>query len=63
MKLVTMYVNDVIKMSRGDEVVEVMLTENVRKDRSQLGIRADLCWKIELFRGDKPVMKPSEKKD
>ena len=61
MKNVTMYVNDVVKVSRGDEVIEVVFTRHDSGKKTGIGIKAEQDWKIELFRGGRLVMGPGKK--
>lgn len=60
MKNITMYVDDVVKISRGTEVVEVVFTKHDSGRKTHVGIKADQDWKIELFRGGKLVMGPKK---
>lgn len=60
MKNITMYVDDVVKVSRGDEVIEVVFTKHDSGRKTHVGVKADQDWKIELFRGGKLIMRPTE---
>lgn len=55
MKNLTLYVNDVVKISKGDEMIEVVFTRHDSGKKTGIGIAASLDWKIELFRQNKKV--------
>jgi len=63
-KMIRMEVCDVIRLTRGSEVIEFELIGQRRsRHRSDVGIQADRAWHIELFKGKHPTEKVDEKSD
>jgi hypothetical protein len=62
MKNLTLNVNDVVKLSKGDEMIEVVFTRHYSGKKTGIGIADSLDWKIELFRNGKAVEGATKRK-